>query len=122
MKALIIAQPWIDLILSGRKTWEMRSRKTTVRGTIGLIEKGTGTVVGVANLDDCLPAMSRAELAKERHRHHIPDELVQQPGYKWFTPWVLNGARRLPSPVPYEHPFGAVIWVDLMPETAKQVL
>ena len=31
-KALIVDQPWIDLILSGRKTWEMRGTSTSFRG------------------------------------------------------------------------------------------
>jgi len=39
VKALIIADPWIDLILDGRKTWEMRSRNTGHRGWFGLIRK-----------------------------------------------------------------------------------
>ena len=50
-RALIVRQPWIDLILSGEKTWEMRSRPTNVRGRIGLIEQGTGLIVGECFLD-----------------------------------------------------------------------
>lgn len=38
--ALIIREPWIDLVLSGQKSWELRSRSTEKRGLIGLIRKG----------------------------------------------------------------------------------
>lgn len=31
MKALIIKQPWIDLILEGKKTIEVRGSKTNIR-------------------------------------------------------------------------------------------
>jgi hypothetical protein len=52
-KALIVADPWISLILDGKKDWEMRSRKTAIRGNIGLIRKGSGLVCGVVKLVGC---------------------------------------------------------------------
>jgi len=42
MKGLIIKEPWISLILSRKKTWELRSRDTRVRGRIALIRKDRG--------------------------------------------------------------------------------
>jgi len=50
MKGLIVDEPWISLIISGKKTWEMRSRNTLVRGSIALIRKGSKTVIGIADL------------------------------------------------------------------------
>ena len=50
-RALIIKKEWVDKILSGGKTWEMRSTKTTVTGVIGLIESGSGLLVGEATLE-----------------------------------------------------------------------
>ena len=49
-RALIIRQPWIGKILDGSKTWEMRGRPTSIRGRIGLIEQGSGMIVGEATL------------------------------------------------------------------------
>ena len=49
-KALIVAEPWIVHLLAGSKTWEMRSQGASHRGWFGLIQKGSGTVVGVARL------------------------------------------------------------------------
>ena len=46
MKGLIIDEPWISLIVSGQKTWEMRPRDTQVRGRIGLIRKKSKAVIG----------------------------------------------------------------------------
>ena len=51
-KGLVIKSPAIDKILLGIKTWEMRSKSTQVRGPIALIKKGSGQIVGIANLVD----------------------------------------------------------------------
>lgn len=122
LKGLIIRQPWIDLILSGQKTWEMRSRGTTVRGPIALIEKGTGTVVGLANLEDSLPPLPPGNMPAHFQKHRVPQDLVEAPGFNWLTPWVVTQARRLGRPVHYRHKSGAVIWVELDPEVVAAVL
>ncbi|WP_353200130.1 hypothetical protein [Sandarakinorhabdus sp.] len=41
----------------------MRAERTKVRGPIALIEKGTGLVVGVANLTDSLSPLSLREMS-----------------------------------------------------------
>ena len=46
MKALIVDEPWISAILRGEKTWEMRKTGCNLRGSIALIRKGAGHVVG----------------------------------------------------------------------------
>ena len=61
MKGLIIDEPWISLIVSGEKSWEMRSRDTYVRGRIGLIRKGSKTVIGLADLVETLPKLPQSE-------------------------------------------------------------
>jgi hypothetical protein len=55
MQGLIIRAPWIDMILAGTKTWEMRTAPCPHLGRIGLIRKGTGLIVGVANVVASLP-------------------------------------------------------------------
>jgi ASCH domain len=75
MKALIIRDPWIGLILTGRKTWELRASPTKIRGRIGLIRKGSGWIVGVADLVDSLPRLDADTLATSRscrRRRHQP--------------------------------------------------
>jgi len=34
MRGLIIAEPWIDYILEGKKTWEIRGTSTKIRERI----------------------------------------------------------------------------------------
>jgi hypothetical protein len=119
LKGLIIDEPWIGFILSGRKTWEMRSRNTRIRGRIGLIRKGSKMVVGAADLVDSVPDLSlptlRANVSKLGTNERIGRD------YKYRVAWVLKRARRLSEPVPYQHPSGAVIWVNLSPQVAAKV-
>jgi hypothetical protein len=115
VKGLIIDEPWIGLILSGEKTWEMRKTACHNRGLIAFIRKGSGHVVGVVEIVDSLPPIdSTSDYAKAEQSHRIPPS--RQTGAfssGWRTPWVLQNARPLADPVSYEHPYGAVIWVNL---------
>jgi hypothetical protein len=102
------------MILSGAKTWEMRSRPTSLRGRIALIRKRSGLVVGTTELIDCLPPLNAKTMAATADRHGIdlgwqPDALAAG----WVIPWVLRNALALAAPVPYRHPLGAVGWVVL---------
>ena len=120
MKGLVIDEPWIGLIVSGEKTWEMRSRNTLVRGRIALIRKGSKTVIGIADLVRTLPKLSVPELKASVGNHRVPESEIGKK-FKHSTAWVLQGARPLRKPVPYPHPAGAVIWVNLDPEATARV-
>ena len=120
MKGLIIKEPWISLILSGKKTWELRSRDTRVRGRIALIRKGSGTVLGSAELTGTLPKLARSDLIANVAKHRVPESDIDA-DFKWSTAWVLERARPLREPVQYRHPAGAVIWVNLTPEVTAMV-
>lgn len=110
---LIIREPWISKILSGEKTWEMRSTPARKRERIALIRKGSGLVVGTARLIDSGPPLTRENYMDYCDKHAIPastlDEVIKN---KWVHPWVLADARRLAKPVPYRHG-GGVTFVTL---------
>lgn len=121
-RALVIREPWIDLILQGKKTWEMRSQPTSVRGKIGLIRRGTGLVVGTAMLTDCRTALSRDNYMQHSDKHAIPASMLEEVlANRWVFPWVLSDVRRLPKPVPYQHKSGAVIFVTLDPPVVAAI-
>ncbi|MET4687709.1 hypothetical protein [Sinorhizobium fredii] len=111
-KGLVIDAPWISLILSGQKDWEMRSTGTSHRGWFGLIWKGMGSVYGVARLTGAGDPLSTEEMVEAFERHRIPEEMIRFGTVsKWNTPWFLADVIRLPTPVRYKHPSGAVTWV-----------
>ena len=124
MKGLIVDEPWISSILSGEKTWEMRSSACRQSGPIALIRKGSGHVVGVAEIGQSLPPIeSREEYAAAEPRHRIPPARQEQAFVGgWRTPWPIRAAKPLPTPVRYEHPAGAVIWVNLAEPVEAAVL
>jgi ASCH domain-containing protein len=121
-KGLIIKSPFIDRILAGSKTWEMRSSATQVRGPIALIKKGSGQVVGVANLVDVKGPLTKQEKLSAIDKHQISlDRLESGETEKWNTAWVLENAQPLIMPVNYQHPNGAVIWVTLEPQVQEKL-
>lgn len=120
MKALIIDEPWMSLLLSGKKTWEMRSRHTSIRGRIALIRKGSGRVVGVADVVGSIGPFDAIAWRAHQSRHRIPLDR-QEATANWNVAWVLERARPLVRAIPYEHPNGAVTWVNLSNEVARQL-
>lgn len=114
MRRLIIRDPWIDLILSGKKTWEIRGSKTKVRGEIALIRSGSGMVYGTCKLVNVIGPISLRQMRMQFERHRVPlENLKGGLPYKNTYAWVMEDARRLKDPIPYKHPQGAVIWVKL---------
>jgi hypothetical protein len=120
--ALVIADPWIGMILDGSKTWEMRSTSTSRRGWIGLIRKGTGCVWGIARIAECGDPMSSEEMIETFVKHRIPEQMICSGAVaKWNRPWKLEDVKTLANPVPYIHKSGAVIWVTLDDQVSQAI-
>ena len=114
MRGLLIRTPWIEEILDGKKTWEIRGSYTHIRGTIALIRSGSGHIVGTCELADVLGPLTLSDMYENllKHREPLNDLMNGLPYEKTFA-WVLNNIQPLPQPIPYNHPCGAVIWVNL---------
>ena len=100
MHCLFVKAPFAGWIVDGVKLIEYRTHETYIRGRIGIIESGTGTVIGDVNL--------------------IGSPYDQATGmYKW----LLACPRRYAKPVPFEHKQGCVVWaiLDIDPNTQKIV-
>ncbi|MEJ5999928.1 ASCH domain-containing protein [Paucibacter soli] len=113
-RGLVIDTPYIDRILAGIKTWEMRSTATKLRGRIALIRKGSGQVIGTAELADSLGPFTDAQMIEHHDKHRIELERIRSGQVaKWRHAWVMKNVHALSTPVPYVHRPGAVIWVAL---------
>ena len=113
-KGLVVREPWIDLLLSGQKTWEMRSQNTSYRGWIGLIRKGSGRVSGIARLVDVGLPLLPDEMIETFEKHRIPEAMIRSGEVaKWIIPWKLADIRVLRQPIPYRHPNGAITLFSL---------
>jgi hypothetical protein len=111
-RALIIRKEHLNNIFDNGKVWEMRSSKTSVRGRIGLIEAGSGLIVGETFLVGCGEPINfdGEHIDYTYPLHQVKDSNLLK---KWNTPWVLEGSFRYKFPIPYKHHAGAVIWVKL---------
>lgn len=113
-KGLIIRPAPLEKILSGQKTWEMRSRATKVRGPIGLIQKGSGKVFGIATLVSSVGPLTDDEMVKHHEKHRIESARLHEGEIaKWRVAWVLEQVKRLATPVPYVQKSGPVVFVNL---------
>jgi hypothetical protein len=110
MKGLIIKDPWIDYILDGLKPWEIRGSNTKIRGTISLIKSGTGMIFGTVVLINSFPITDSA-FYQGFDNHRIPESIYIP--YAQCYVWEMSVPTRFKEPIPYKHPQGAVIWVNL---------
>jgi len=122
MRALLIRSPHIDKILSGKKVWEIRGARTHVRGPVGLIRSGSGSVIGVCDIVDCYGPLTAEQYRKNaRKAGTTPREAILGTYQQTFA-WVIKNPRHLKAAIPYKHPNGAIIWVTLDAKTEKAVL
>lgn len=110
-RGLIIKKEWLDRIFDNGKVWEMRSRPVSKKlfGRIGLIESGSGLIIGEATLVYCFKP-STLKLQTCMSNHQVEDMKLFK---KWPYAWILKEAKRYDKPIPYKHPQGAVIWVKI---------
>ena len=108
---LIVKNPWLDLILSKEKTWEIRDAQTKQRGKVHLALSGAGgRIVGQCHITDSV-AIDKITLRTTFPRHRIKD--LARITYRRPHAWVLSKARRYMKPFVYSHPQGAIKWVRL---------
>jgi hypothetical protein len=122
LSAIPIKEPWIDMILSRKKTWEIRSKFTKKIGLVALIRSGLGTVVAVAKLSKVIQltqSIARKNVRLMGVSRLSEDEALNCDG---AYAWVLKVVIKFKTPVPYKHPPGAVTWVTLDEQTTKKVL
>ena len=121
LNAVPIRAPFVDWILDGKKTWEIRTRATNIRGKVGLIKSKSLTVVGTCEIVDVLGPLTAAMIQKNARSkmNEAPSDCLDCVGQ---YAWVLGDVRRIVEPVPYLHPSGAVVWVKLDERKAAQVL
>jgi hypothetical protein len=93
------------------KLWEIRGPKTKKRGQIGLIQSGSGKIIGRCDLRDCFGLLTKEQLLKNRDKHKVKN--INSISYKNIYAWVIKDAKRYKIPKSYKHPKGAIIWVKI---------
>ena len=104
VKGLIIRSPWVEMMLDGNKTWEMRGTYTHIRGKIALIRNGSGLVVGTCNLVDVKGPLTRKEFQKNRRKAGLSQSEARWLPYDTTYAWVVKSAKKFRRPRHYKHP------------------
>ena len=124
----IRAEP-LELILSGRKVWEIRSRPTSIRGRIGLSEKGAAMIKGTCSIAECRGPLTLEEVLRNASKMGVTQCVLREDLASWRSEarkkrvyaWVLSGVKRLRTPVPFRNPPGAVTFSRVPPRVARRV-
>ena len=74
-KGLIVKKEWLDRILDKGKVWEMRTTPTKIRGVVGLIESGTGLIVGEVEIVDSISTPIQ-KTTKHLDKHHPGSQVI----------------------------------------------
>lgn len=117
VSALVIREEPLKWILNKKKIYEIRGKNCMKRGEIWLIEKGSGTVVGRAEIVDSVKltvAEYNRNLGKMGPRGKVdPIRRPSEIKCKEIYAWVIKNAKKFQKPIPYKHPKGAQSWVRL---------
>lgn len=113
MKGLIIKPYWGNKILCGEKKWEIRGQNTKHRGNTEIIYSGSGHRFGSATLVDSIP-ITKTMFESSFDKHQIETWIFNVNHYKHLFAWVFESPQFHSVPMPYKHPQGAVIWVNLV--------
>src|ERR1700756_5608293 len=90
-RGLIIQEPWVSLLLSGKKTWELRKDRTLLRERVALIRQGTGLMVGVGTIVDSLEPLTRKRMFETIDQHQVPSEQIGGgPKGGWGGTWGVS--------------------------------
>jgi len=112
VRGLIVREPFASMIVRGEKKWEVRKRRTNVRGEIVIISNGYA--LGVVELVDVLGPFSVEELMKFRDLHRVDEETLRKysSGKELFA-WVFENPREFREKKKVNVPRGAQVWVRL---------
>ncbi len=119
---LVLKPHWTEMVVSGKKTWEIRSRATALRRTVRIaaskpVEKILGEVKIVA-----WERVNEQTLLDNQYKHCIPDVTAnpELKKYKKVFAWVLEDAAAYKEPLAYVKKKGAVNWVSTCSGTGSR--
>ena len=103
--------PWLDLILSGKKKWVIRGEGAKMLGKIHLALSGAvGLILGQCRIVDSFP-VTRKKLRQKSVKHCIKDLSILS--YTRPHAWDLEKPLRYAKPFVYTHKPGSGKWVIL---------
>lgn len=114
-RALKVKAEYAELIISGKKTWEIRSTRTTkFKERIAISPIGKQTLIGDIVFTNCLE-ISKNEFNKYFGRHCVPasDAANVIGNYSKIYAWGISAPRAYANEVHYRTKTGQMSWVKL---------
>jgi hypothetical protein len=112
--ALFVREPFAERIISGRKTWEIRTRPTHRRGRIAIMSQRG--LLGTVEIYDVAGPLTAADLVRHIGKHRAPLRLLHAyAAGRALYAWVLREPARLDPPLVLRHGRGPVVWFRLTP-------
>jgi len=108
-RALIVKAPYAMQEVEGLKKLECRSNGTGIREVVGIIQAGSGTIIGEVEIWDSFK-FSEKEKVEFKNLHQVEDISLLD---KWCFGWALKNPIKYDKPIKYNHPQGAQNWVRL---------
>jgi hypothetical protein len=107
IRCLKIDEKWVNLILTGRKSWELRRRNTNIREQIALGNKEIKRVVGYAKIVDSIEK-TLEDLKKHNDKHYANDFIDKYANErKTLFAWVLEDIQIETEPKFYTYSTGS---------------
>ena len=104
LKGLVIKSPYIEDILNGIKTWEVRGSNTNIQGRIVLLKSGSGMALGTVEIYDSIE-IDLDEYNTWDYRIRNNKALANKLPYKRTFKWLLKNPIWYDKMKPYTPPF-----------------
>lgn len=129
MKVLAIKQPWAQMIATGIKTVEVRSKPSNIRERVaiyasrtpdnelgkGIVRPGMpkGYIIATVEIVGCKQYIQGTDFLEDDVNHMIPCANLSIHEFVGFYGWKLANVKRLETPMPYKMPKGCVVWASV---------
>lgn len=121
MKALIIKEYWLNLILSGEKTLEIRSSSTGIKNEpFCLLESKSHLIKGIAEINYIL--LLNKILFSDLQKSHCIYRNYEDIPYKKMFGWHLINVIKFNNPIYHKPKKGTIIWSNLPREVENLCL
>lgn len=106
---LVVRKPYIDMILRGEKTLEIRGCRCLkdIGTRIYLSASGSGAICGSVIFEGCLGPMTLKDWDEYRAMHRVDH---REPMYKKTYGWRFATAEVIYPPIPYVVKRGTISW------------
>ncbi len=110
MRGLIVKEPYASMIVKGDKKWEIRRRKTNIRGKVYIISNGE--IIGSAELVDVIGPFSVEDLMELKEMHKADEKFLREyaRGERLFA-WVFENPKEFKEKRKVKVPRGAQVWI-----------